>query len=234
MEPELALIALGPAVGVAAAMAGAWVARGWARDIGAPLDPGPPKARVLGLLDRLGVFCAAGAGLIVAGAAVWAWDGWRLAIAALLGFAFIGASVIDLRLRLLPDLTTFAAVMTGLGFAYASADARGFLWALAGALLCASAFLAVGFVFRRILDREALGLGDIKLAAAGGALLGPINVWLAVSAGAAATAILAVALAAARGRKIERGLELPFGPGLMAAFWLAWCVQSAITGGRPM
>jgi prepilin signal peptidase PulO-like enzyme (type II secretory pathway) len=72
------------------------------------------------------------------------------------------------------------------------------------------------------LGREALGLGDVKLAAAGGALLGPVLIWTAIAAAAAGTAGIAAAFVVLRKRALTRDLEIPFGPGLLAAIFAAW------------
>jgi leader peptidase (prepilin peptidase)/N-methyltransferase len=101
----------------------------------------------------------------------------------------------------------------------------------AGAVMAGGALFLVGWVSSRRLGREALGLGDVKLAAAGGALLGPVLVWSAIAAAAIGTAAIAVALAGVRKRALSRDLEIPFGPGLLAAIFAAWIAAGGAAAG---
>lgn len=153
-------------------------------------------------------------GVVAAGAAagqLLAMD-WRAgaALAALLAICALIAEI-DRRSFIIPD-----PLVAGL-FALAVARAFGVIWqeAMAGALILGGLLLGVRFWFERMGRAEALGLGDVKLAAAMGALLGPQYGLLAVAlAGVATLSVAAPALA--RGGA-PRAARLPFGIGLAAA-----------------
>lgn len=85
-----------------------------------------------------------------------------------------------------------------------------------GALLGGGIFLVIGWVFERIMGRPSLGMGDVKLAAGVGAILGPGYGFLAFFLLAMVSgAIISVGLIALRLRR--RDQYIPFGPMLAAA-----------------
>lgn len=87
-----------------------------------------------------------------------------------------------------------------------------------GILVGAAVFIAIDLFSRLIFRKEGMGLGDVKLGAAIGAVLGP---WLAlVSFGAAVVlgALIGVWLMIARVRK--RDQYIPFGPMMAASAFL--------------
>jgi prepilin signal peptidase PulO-like enzyme (type II secretory pathway) len=81
-------------------------------------------------------------------------------------------------------------------------------------------FLAIDLFSRLVFRKEGMGLGDVKLAAAIGAVLGP---WLALVSFAGAVALgaaISIGLIVARWRK--RDQYIPFGPMMaVAAFVIA-------------
>ena len=87
--------------------------------------------------------------------------------------------------------------------------------ALAGGGIFALIYLGGFLVFKK----EALGLGDVKLAAAAGLLLGWQKLILAVLIGSLAGSIVLVALNRMKNR--ERDTEYPFGPFLAAGILIA-------------
>jgi leader peptidase (prepilin peptidase)/N-methyltransferase len=95
-----------------------------------------------------------------------------------------------------------------------------------GALVGGGLFLVVGWVFERIMGRPSLGMGDVKLAAGVGALLGPGYSFLAFFLLAMVSgAVISVGLIALRLRR--RDQYIPFGPMLAAAAiaMLLWPVE---------
>jgi leader peptidase (prepilin peptidase)/N-methyltransferase len=109
------------------------------------------------------------------------------------------AALIDIDRMILPDLLTFPLLLAGIANA-AFAPAPGLTNSLAGAAVGYAVFIALGRIFSRLLGRPALGQGDAKLLAAGGAWLG--WEWLPyVTLIASASALLA------------RGAELMLRPG---------------------
>lgn len=87
---------------------------------------------------------------------------------------------------------------------------------LTGMLWGGGAFLIIGWVFERVLRRPALGLGDVKLAAGMGALLGPGYLFLSFFLLAIVSgAVISVLLMALRLKRREHAI--PFGPMLAVA-----------------
>jgi len=122
---------------------------------------------------------------------------------------------------------TLAAL--ALGLAYATIDETEIVQALALAAL-RGAVLGLLFLILRELyawwrGREGLGLGDVKLAAAGGVWLDWPAMPIAIEIAALAALALYV-LGHVRGRRrIHAGTRLPFGLFLAPAIWLAWLLQ---------
>ncbi len=164
-------------------------------------------------------------GVVVSGAVA----GWLLAadwraasvLAALCAICALIAEI-DRRSFLIPD------PLVGALLVLAAATPFGVSWlvALAGAATLGALLLGVRFGFERMGRAEALGLGDVKLAVAMGALLGPQQALLAVALAGVAT-LTAAAPAIARGGA-QREARLPFGIGLAAA--LAVMAASRLMG----
>lgn len=233
------LLAISPAIGALAAIAGwrtggrwlaeeALAARGDperagedANQAGPELDAQPmralPPLALVGLAALL-------AGLIALGA-VSAFAAPLFLGAAGLGWAFIYAAYVDLRARLLPDWPSLLAAMLGAVAAWMEGAGPALAMAFAGAASAGAGLALAGLLVRWRTGREALGLGDIKLAAAGGMLLGPVAIWTAIGAGAAATILWLAAMAAVRRGDVKLRDEVPFGPGLLAAIWLGWIAE---------
>ena len=107
---------------------------------------------------------------------------WRLGLSpelpAVLAFIFGGVllAVIDWKVHRLPRRLvyyTLAGVTAGLTFAsLVEWEWKPFATALAGALLCSSAYFLIWFLSQRMLGLMVLGFGDVRLAMVLGALLG--------------------------------------------------------------
>lgn len=78
-------------------------------------------------------------------------------------------AVVDLEQRRVPNVVVWPA--TALALLAAGANGQG-ASAVAGALLAGGVFLALAVLGRRLFGRDALGMGDVKLAALIGALVG--------------------------------------------------------------
>lgn len=140
-------------------------------------------------------------------------------VAFVFGAALLCGSVIDLHTRLLPDVITLGLIPLGLAAAYLPR-----VWmpgwpvsgteAIAGALIGGGLFWGVILFFKLLTGREGMGMGDVKLMAGLGAVLGypaiPAVIFIASGAGIAAWMLLAFLKLA------DRDYPVPFGPFLSA------------------
>lgn len=127
----------------------------------------------------------------------------------------------DFRWYLIPD--TLVIALLALGFVGGGAD--NWAYALTGSLLGGGLFLAVRVGFYRFRGFHGLGLGDVKLAAGIGSLVGPGQLPLVIVGGAMLTAVLHLALfrlAPSRLAEVSGRQAAPLGVGLAIA-----CVASA-------
>lgn len=169
------------------------------RDLAAPFK--------LGALAIAAAIGALGAALSLTGV------DWRSAYAfAALVIVCALIAEIDRRAWLIPDPLVLAllalALVTPFGVPWAEA--------LAGAALLGAFFFCVRWAFAQAARDDALGLGDVKLAAAIGALVGPqLGLIATVLAGIATLSVAAPAALRANDSALRAGA--PFGIGLAAA-----------------
>jgi leader peptidase (prepilin peptidase)/N-methyltransferase len=160
------------------------------------------------------------AALLVAASAALVLSGWLLWVSLLLGWTLLAAAAVDWRHYFLPDILTVPLVPAGLVVAWVIDPAKLSAHAL-GAVAGFLVFAVIAALYRRLRDREGLGLGDAKLLAAGGAWLG----WAALPSVVALAAVLALALALAgalAGGKLSPTTRIAFGPYLALAIWAVW------------
>jgi leader peptidase (prepilin peptidase) / N-methyltransferase len=160
---------------------------------------------------------------------------WTTAVAStVLGTFMIAGADVDARTCLLPDKVTIGALLLGLVFAPVLEPIEA-LRALAAAVArAAGVALILGGVrwgYARLRSEEGLGLGDIKLAAVGGAwlALAEIPLWLSL---ASAAALVVVLLRRLRGQAIERTTRIPFGVFLGPALWLVFFLSALADNSR--
>jgi len=126
---------------------------------------------------------------------------------------------IDLKLRILPDELNIALGITGMLFHMLAAPYAGPWYAgLLGGLIGGGGLLLVRNIANRIYGFETMGLGDIKLLAAGGLWLGIDGIVMALCVGAFAGVFHGVgALLYKRHIKHQtvsfREMTIPAGPG---------------------
>jgi leader peptidase (prepilin peptidase)/N-methyltransferase len=168
------------------------------------------------------------AALAVALSAVTVVAGWLLCASLALGWTLLTLAAIDLRHYLLPNVLTLPLVPAGLAVAWLIEPAR-VADHVVGAAVGLFGFALIAWLYRRVRQREGLGLGDAKLLAAGGAWLGWQALPSVVVVGAAAA--LAVALAGAlAGSKLATTTRIAFGPYLALAIWLVWLYGPFVVG----
>jgi prepilin peptidase CpaA len=110
-------------------------------------------------------------------------------VALLVGFV---ACVVDIRSRRVPNALTFGAAGTAMLFHVLDGQSNGFFQSIEGWLVGAAIFF-IPFAL------GGLGGGDVKLLAALGAWVGPVDaIWIALYAGVAG-GVLALAVAASTG-----------------------------------
>ena len=147
---------------------------------------------------------------------------------------------IDTEHRIIPDLTTYPALLAGLIAAVALPD----IWStesrvLSGFAALASALIAGGFLwaFRafamRLSGKEAIGLGDVKFLAAVGALLGLPGAFFVLLTGSLAGSIFGVTAAAVNHTPLK-AKAIAFGPFLAGAavIWMfagEWMLRNYLT-----
>jgi Flp pilus assembly protein protease CpaA len=130
--------------------------------------------------------------------------------------ALIWMGWIDLKLWILPnELVALFAVMAlpfhfSLDWIYG-----GILYWFAGALLGGGSLYIIRALGNKFYGYETMGLGDIKLMAAGGLWLGPNAIFMAMAVGAFAGVAHAIGLSRYHKKPLAK-MMLPAGPGFIA------------------
>jgi leader peptidase (prepilin peptidase) / N-methyltransferase len=184
----------------------------------------------------IGVFAALGA---VAAAAVIVSVTVAPGLAGLLGAALaldvIAIAAIDARRFIIPDELTLAALV--LGIANAGLDSWPEGWsavfssigaALARGAVLAGCFFALRALYARLRGREGIGLGDVKLAGAGGVWLAWSTIPVAIEIAALAALAVYVVRQLAGGRVMSATARMPFGLFLAPAIWLGWLLEATL------
>jgi len=143
--------------------------------------------------------------------------GWISAVYCLLCSALIVITFIDFDFQIIPDRITLPGIPLGLiagSFLlpdpFLRSTALGYKASLIGALIGFSLFYLVAFLSIKILKKEGMGGGDIKIMAMLGAFLGWKAVILTTFLGSLFGSIIGIGLMVFRGR--EKGSLIPFGP----------------------
>lgn len=147
-------------------------------------------------------------------------------------------SAIDLKLRLLPDELTFALAVTGIVFRFAAYPHAGSWIDMAlGGLAGGGVLALVRAVANRMYGFETMGLGDVKLMAAGGLWIGIEGIIIALCVGAFCG--VAHGLIVLAWRRLKKGtgdtfrdMTIPAGPGFCAGILIVACVRFA--AGLPL
>ncbi len=152
--------------------------------------------------------------------AVVAWGALGIGIGAVLAAGALGACV-DLRCGRLPDAVTLTGAVVGVATASLATIQHGSPAAAAAAAGCAA--LCVPLLVVHLAAPDAMGFGDVKLAAVLGVAVGLLD-WrwaiLALALGSGATLIAAA---------VTRRRAVPFGPGLVAGAAAVTLIAAAAT-----
>ncbi|MGF6312187.1 leader peptidase (prepilin peptidase)/N-methyltransferase [Bradyrhizobium sp. i1.8.4] len=148
---------------------------------------------------------------------------WPHAVAStVLGTLMVAGADVDARSFVLPDAVTGGALLAGLVAAVALDPIGGWTaltGALGGSILVAAAIWLMRRAYHWLRQREGLGFGDVKLAAAVGAWL-PLDTVPLCFTLASCVALIAALLTWPCDRSIQRTAKLPFGAFLCPALWL--------------
>ena len=143
-------------------------------------------------------------------------DPVTLGVTLLILYLILLLGLIDLRIRILPNLLTFGGIP--LGLLLAACDPTRSLPGAFGGMAVGAGFAAItAWIYFRLRGQEGLGMGDLKLLAFFGTFAGPDGVLGIIAAGSVAAALCGVIAARLRGLEDPGAYELPFGPFLGAA-----------------
>ncbi|MDD7973716.1 prepilin peptidase [Roseinatronobacter alkalisoli] len=131
---------------------------------------------------------------------------------------FAALSVIDLRRHVIPDWASATVAVIGLGHGHLSGNLDGTTLIFAAGVLVV--LWAGSEAYWRLRQREALGLGDVKLLAASSILLGQEAFWFGVML-ACVGGIVAGLLSGS-----TRGSGIPFGPFIAYGVFLTFLIWS--------
>jgi leader peptidase (prepilin peptidase) / N-methyltransferase len=158
------------------------------------------------------------------------WPGWML-LGGTLALALIVSTFIDF--DIIPDIITLPGL--GIGILVHSvfpeltnhhAFWESLWWSVQGAILGGGSLWLVATVGRLIYKKEVMGMGDVKLMAMVGALLGWKNALLAIFLGSLFGSLVGVVLIITRKSKWQS--RIPFGP------YLALGTLIAMLAGQPL
>lgn len=147
----------------------------------------------------------------------------------------IVGSFIDFDHKLLPDFTTVGGMVLGLAYgvfacfgsreaALDFSDLRMYAplaRSLAGLALGFGLLWLIRFLGTRAFGREAMGMGDVFLMGAVGALFGPVAVLVTVMLSSVFGSVVGLALIALSKARLGRFVEIPYGPYICLGC-LAW------------
>jgi leader peptidase (prepilin peptidase)/N-methyltransferase len=193
------------------------ILRGRCRDCGNPISARYPFTEVLTAL-------------------VTAWIVWRFGVEPLTGamlvlsWLMIAMAVIDFETHLLPDRLTLCGLWLGL-LVSVGTDFITPTLAILGAALGYSSLWVINMAYRWLRGIDGLGYGDFKLFALIGAWGGPEA--LVTTLLLAPIAALVVLLIQAPFKGIDGQREIPFGPYLAIAGWLAITAPPALAAWLP-
>jgi leader peptidase (prepilin peptidase) / N-methyltransferase len=192
----------------------------WSRALGRAA----PAFAQRGVAERIGIAVVAIAAVVVS---IRAAPGVMGFLGAALALIMLAIAVVDQRRFIIPNELTAAAAVLGIVYAgIAEPDAtQAIAWSVVRGTVLALLFLALRAAYARVRGREGMGLGDVKLAGAGGVWLGWQAIPIAIEI-AALSALVALALRHLLGRRrIHAATRLPFGLFLAPAIWLAWLIE---------
>ena len=147
----------------------------------------------------------------------------------------IAGSFIDFDHQLLPDFTTVGGMVLGLAFSLVqaawlacAAGGRGrdaawipFAWSLAGLVFGFGLLWLVRWIGSKAFRREAMGMGDVFLMGAIGALFGPVAVLVTLILSSIFGSVVGIGMILLSKTKLGKFVAIPYGPYICMGC-LAW------------
>lgn len=208
-------------------------------------SPDPPRmfVRRVETTDFAGLVIA----VAVAGAAFATWVGpGAIATGVVaLALAIIGLRIVwqDLADFTIPDAATLALGLIGLtarigdGAYLGETPVVSIGLAVLDAAICGGVLLGLREGYYRLRGHDGIGLGDVKLAAAGGVLLGTVGLsWAVLGASLTSLAVVGAGrMLPALARAVPVTDRIAFGAVLAPALWATWLVGQILPGvlGHP-
>jgi leader peptidase (prepilin peptidase)/N-methyltransferase len=175
-----------------------------------------------------------GVGLFGSGLAAWTGPGLTATCAIALALAVVGLRIVwqDLAEFTISDTASVAVGLLGLtariGDGASTGDPVAAIlgFAILDAVCCGGVLLALRECFYRRRGYDGVGLGDVKLAAAGGILLGTVGLsWAILGASLAGLAIVATVRVLPWASQVVRVSDrIAFGAVLAPFLWATWLV----------
>jgi leader peptidase (prepilin peptidase)/N-methyltransferase len=138
----------------------------------------------------------------------------RFAIYGLFVLVLVIIAMIDLDTKLIPDVITYPGIPIFLGFGLLLQEVP-WLELVIGVVVGYGVVWTISFVYEKITGRLGLGLGDGKLLALVGGLLGWRAVVCTLFLGSLLGSVISITILAIRREKDIRHFEVPFGPFLV-------------------
>jgi leader peptidase (prepilin peptidase)/N-methyltransferase len=157
-------------------------------------------------------------GFLLAVTAAYSGDAINAIYAILFTLCLITLAGIDVNEKLLPDQITLPLLWIGL-FANINGTFAPLPDAVTGAIAGYLSLWILYWVFKLVTGKEGMGYGDFKLLAALGAWLGWQMLPLIILISSAVGAVIGIAAILLGGQ--DRDLQIPFGPFLAGAGWIA-------------
>ncbi len=156
---------------------------------------------------------------------------WVVPIFWLVFAGLILGSFIDLEHFYLPDRVTIGGMLLGVPLSFLVPELQGekvrltaLYWSLGGLVIGFGSLWLIGFVFSKLLKKDALGFGDVKLIGAVGAFFGPVAVLFTIIVSSFVGGIVGVAMILRGKAKLGGFTAVPYGPflALGVVVWMFW------------
>ena len=156
---------------------------------------------------------------------------WAVPVFWVVFAGLILGSFVDLAEQWIPDRVTIGGMILGVPLSFHVPELQGeqmrlhaLYWSLGGLFFGFGFLWLVGFVFSKIVKKDALGFGDVKLIGAVGAFFGPGAVLFTIIVSSFVGAVVGVVLMLRGKAKLGGFTAVPYGPFLALGViaWMFW------------